>query len=102
MVTFDSVNTVWRNASFQGYADYMETPVFKNAMGELEPVAPKRRTVYMCSEAVWWRCHRSMVSDILKFRRWKVNHIMRIGKKTEHPYTGPAKTKGNRPTYEEN
>ncbi len=81
----DSVNTAWRNASFQGYADYMETPEFMNAMAELEAVASKRRTVYMCSEAVWWRCHRSMVSDILKFRGWKVNHIMGVGKETEHP-----------------
>ncbi len=96
----DSVNTAWRNASFQGYADYMETPVFKDAMGELEAVALKQRTVYMCSEAVWWRCHRSMVSDILKFRGWKVNHIMGVGKETEHPYTGPAKVKGNQLTYE--
>ena len=97
----DSVNTAWRNASFQGYADYMETPEFMNAMAELEAVASKRRTVYMCSEAVWWRCHRSMVSDILKFRGWKVNHIMGVGKETEHPYTGPAKIRGSRLSYEE-
>lgn len=97
----DSANTAWRNASFQGYADYMETPAFKNAMGELEAVASERRTAYMCSEAVWWRCHRSMVSDMLKVRGWKVNHIMGVGKETEHPYTGPAKIKGNRLTYRE-
>ncbi len=98
----DATKTAWRNASFQGYADYMETPDFKDAMDELEAVASTRRTVYMCSEAVWWRCHRSMVSDFLKIRGWQVNHIMGIGKETEHPYTGPAKIKENRLTYEEN
>lgn len=95
----DSVNTVWRNASFQGYADYMETSVFKNAVAELEAVASKQRTAYLCSEAVWWRCHRSMVSDILKFQGWNVNHIMGVGKETEHPYTGPANIKGGELTY---
>ncbi|HZJ18910.1 MAG TPA: DUF488 domain-containing protein [Pricia sp.] len=97
----DSVNTAWRNVSFQGYADYMETREFMVAMAKLEAAASKRRTAYMCSEAVWWRCHRSMVSDILKFQGWKVNHIMGVGKQTEHPYTGPAKIEGNRLIYQE-
>jgi uncharacterized protein (DUF488 family) len=51
----------------------------------------KQRTAYMCSEAVWWRCHRSMVSDYLKAKSWNVMHIMAIGKENEHPYTSPAK-----------
>ncbi|MDT7829472.1 DUF488 domain-containing protein [Pricia sp. S334] len=96
----NSKNTVWRNASFQGYADYMETPAFKDAISELETVASKRRTAYLCSEAVWWRCHRSMISDLLKYQGWEVNHIMGVGKETEHPYTGPANIKGKRLTYE--
>jgi len=99
-VKSDSKNTAWRNASFRGYADYMETAVFKEGLEELKKLAIKKRTAYMCSEAVWWRCHRSMVSDVLKFRGWKVNHIMGVGKETEHPYTGPAKIKGNRLSYE--
>lgn len=89
----DSKNTAWRNASFRGYADYMETDEFKNAITELEQLATDKRTAYMCSEAVWWRCHRSMVSDYLKVRGWKVMHIMDIGKSTEHPLTSPAHEK---------
>ncbi len=97
----DSVNTAWRNPSFQGYADYMETVAFKKAMTDLEAMASKHRTAYMCSEAVWWRCHRSLVSDFLIFMGWKVMHIMGVGKAEEHPYTSPAKIKGNQLTYEE-
>jgi uncharacterized protein (DUF488 family) len=62
----DSKNTAWRHPAFRGYADYMETDEFKNGIHALEKVAMQQRTAYMCSEAVWWRCHRSMVSDYLK------------------------------------
>jgi uncharacterized protein (DUF488 family) len=87
----DSKNTAWRHIAFRGYADYMETAAFKEGITELETFALKQRTAYMCSEAVWWRCHRSMVSDYLKVRGWKVMHIMGIGKDEEHPYTAPAR-----------
>ena len=87
----DSKNTAWRHIAFRGYADYMETAAFKEGIKELEKIAMKQRTAYMCSEAVWWRCHRSMVSDYLKVHGWKVMHIMTIGKEEEHPYTSPAK-----------
>jgi len=87
----DSKNTAWRHLAFRGYADYMETSAFKEGVKELEVVALKQRTAYMCSEAVWWRCHRSMVSDYLKVHGWKVIHIMGIGKGEEHPYTSPAR-----------
>ena len=60
-------------------------------MEKLEKIAIKQRTAYMCSEAVWWRCHRSLVSDYLKVRGWKVMHIMGIAKEDEHPYTPPAR-----------
>ena len=86
----DSKNTSWRHLAFRGYADYMETDDFKVGIKELEKIAVKQRTAYMCSEAVWWRCHRSMVSDYLKAGGWKVMHIMAIGKAEEHPYTAPA------------
>lgn len=86
----DSKNTTWRNDAFRGYADYMETGAFKEGIKELEGIASKDRTVCMCSEAVWWRCHRSMVSDILKVRGWEVLHIMGKGKETAHPFTAPA------------
>lgn len=86
-----SHNMGWRLAAFRGYADYMETPSFLQAIKKLEKLATKKRVAYMCSEAVWWRCHRSLVSDYLKLKGWKVMHIMAIGKAEVHPYTSPAK-----------
>ena len=97
----DSKNTSWRNTSFQAYADYMETDEFKNAVVELENIAVEAPTVYMCSEAVWWRCHRSMISDYLKVRNWNVQHIMGIGKSQEHPYTSPARIVNGEVVYTE-
>jgi uncharacterized protein (DUF488 family) len=86
----DSNNIGWRLASFRGYADYMESEPFKNGILELENIAYKARTAYMCSEALWWRCHRSLVSDYLKVHEWTVMHIMNTGKAQEHSYTSPA------------
>ena len=83
--------SAWRNTAFRGYADYMETEAFKAGVERLLKVAGKRRTAYMCSEAVWWRCHRSLISDYLKARGLLVMHIMDRGKAVEHPYTQPAK-----------
>ena len=96
-----SINTRWRNTAFRGYADYMDTSDFKKAMIELESVASKENTVYMCAEAVWWSCHRSLVSDYLKIRNWKVMHIMNIGKATEHPYTTAARIVNDELRYDE-
>ncbi len=96
----DSKNTTWRHLAFRGYADYMETSDFNEGIKELEELASKKRTAYMCSEAVWWRCHRSMVSDYLKVHGWKVMHIMAIGKEQEHPYTAPARIENGELTYE--
>lgn len=87
----DSKNTAWKNDAFRGYADYMETESFAKGIKELEKIALKNNTGYMCSEAVWWRCHRSLVSDYLKVNGWKVMHIMNFEKAEEHPYTAPAK-----------
>ena len=87
----DSINTAWRHPAFRGYADYMETFPFQKTIMKLENIASKKRTAYMCSEAVWWRCHRSLVSDYLKVNSWTVMHIMGIGKSMEHPYTSPAR-----------
>ena len=86
-----SVNTAWRNEAFRGYADYMQTEDFKKAIERLEGIALLEYTAYMCSEAVWWSCHRSLVSDYLKIKGWKVLHIMDVGKASEHPYTTPAR-----------
>jgi uncharacterized protein (DUF488 family) len=96
-----SVNTGWRSEAFRGYADYMQTEDFKNALDRLESFASKERTAYMCSEAVWWSCHRSLVSDQLKIKGWKVWHIMNMGKVTEHPYTKPARIIDGQLNYNE-
>lgn len=95
----DSVNKVWRHPSFRGYADYMETTGFKETVQDLEEIASEKRTVVMCSEAVWWSCHRAMVADYLKSNDWKVLHIMGPDKTTEHPYTKPAQLENGRLTY---
>lgn len=95
----DSKNSRWRNDSFRGYADYMETADFHKAITQLETIALSGPTAYMCSEAVWWRCHRSLVSDYLKAKGWAVLHIMAAGKEEEHPYTSPARIEGDRVFY---
>lgn len=87
----DSKNSRWNNSSFRGYADYMETEEFESAIKKLEDIASRQPTAYMCAEAVWWRCHRSLVSDFLKANGWKVQHIMAAGKSQEHSYTSPAR-----------
>lgn len=95
----DSNNTAWRLDSFRGYADYMETPAFAMGMAALQQLASQKRTAYMCSEAEWWRCHRSMVSDQLKCIGWRVLHILDIGSLQEHPYTKPAKIVNGQLSY---
>lgn len=97
----DSHNTGWRVEAFRGYADYMETEDFSKAVKELELFAAEKRTAYMCSEAVWWRCHRSLVSDYLKFNGWTVMHIMNVNKADEHPYTKPARIENGNLVYTE-
>ncbi len=87
----DSKNTRWNNTSFRAYADYMESKEFEMAIEKLELLAINQPTAYMCSEAVWWRCHRSMLSDYLKVRNWTVLHFMGTGKFKEHSFTAPAR-----------
>jgi uncharacterized protein (DUF488 family) len=95
----DSKNTVWRNDAFRGFADYMETDAFKKGIEQMQSLADKQRIAYMCSEAVWWRCHRSLISDYLKSIGWTVMHIMDIGKAEEHPYTSAARIVDGKLTY---
>jgi uncharacterized protein (DUF488 family) len=83
----DSTNTVWRSEAFRGYADYAETAAFETALADLTAVAAQMRTAYMCAEALWWRCHRAIISDQLKSNGWTVMHIMKTGQATEHPFT---------------
>jgi uncharacterized protein (DUF488 family) len=88
----ESKNTAWRNASFRGYADYMETDEFyKGVKRLLDLAADTGATVIMCAEAVWWRCHRSLISDYLKARGIEVMHILDANKTQPHPYTSAAR-----------
>ncbi|MEP6514409.1 MAG: DUF488 domain-containing protein [Parafilimonas sp.] len=87
----DSKNIAWKNEAYSGYADYMESETFKTEIVRLEEIALKQATAYMCSEAVWWRCHRSLVSDYLKYFDWLVLHIMGENKTEVHPYTSAAR-----------
>jgi uncharacterized protein (DUF488 family) len=105
----DSRNTAWRNSSFRGYADYMETEQFQKGVERLlafarsdglgsrrnehdgwEAVTPCP-TAIMCAEAVWWRCHRSLIADYLKARGVEVLHILGANKVDPHPYTSAAR-----------
>lgn len=95
----DTKNTAWRHAAFRGYADHMDTPEFKVGMVRLRELASNSNTAYMCSEAVWWRCHRSLISDLLKSEGWTVNHIMDVGTSKEHPYTAPARIVDGKLSY---
>jgi hypothetical protein len=96
----DSHNLLWRNASFRGYADYMETQPFRDGVDRLIKIARIGRAAIMCSEALWWRCHRSMISDELKAKGVRVLHIMGLQKIQEHPYTSVARLVDGRLSYE--
>ena len=87
----DSLNTTWRNASFRGYADYMETEEFRDGLDRLMSLAQTQRVAIMCAESVWWRCHRSMVSDALLAQGWRVLHIMSDGKLLWHHLTAASR-----------
>jgi uncharacterized protein (DUF488 family) len=94
-----SANTAWRHPAFRAYADYMETPPFGEAIARLISLARERRTAMMCAEAVWWRCHRSLIADYLKVRGWRVLHILEAGKVQEHPFTSAARIVGGELCY---
>jgi uncharacterized protein (DUF488 family) len=95
----DSINTGWRNDSFRGYADYMQTPEFDAALGELLRVSDGRQAAVMCAEAVPWRCHRSMIADALTARGVAVEHIMSPVKRNQHKMTSFARVEGTRVSY---
>lgn len=94
-----SRNTNWRNPSFRGYADHMEGREFLAGAERLLAIAAGTKTAYMCSEAVWWQCHRSMISDYLKSVDIEVNHIVSPTATKPHPYTQPARIVNGRLTY---
>lgn len=95
----DSVNTAWRNDSFRGYADYMQTSEFAAALDRLIELLAARTTAIMCAEAVPWRCHRSLVADALLVRDITVIDIMSATKSKEHTLTAWARVDGVRITY---
>jgi uncharacterized protein (DUF488 family) len=98
----DSRNLAWRNASFRGYADYMETEEFGEGIERLLSLAGDAGpTAIMCAEAVWWRCHRSMISDYLKARGIEVIHILATNKTEAHPYTSAARIVNRKLSYAE-
>jgi len=95
----DSINTAWQNASFRGYADYMQTPEFEKSLGRLIAVSEEHHTAIMCAEAVPWRCHRSLIADALAARGIGVEHILSAAKRMSHTYTPFARIEGHRVTY---
>jgi uncharacterized protein (DUF488 family) len=112
----DSPNTAWRNESFRAYADYMETDEYRAGVERLlglvnspvalsgnlrPPLAKARRVAIMCSEAVWWRCHRSLIADYLKNAGVAVEHILSPKKSEPHPYTTAARLVDGRLSYAE-
>ncbi len=94
-----SADSAWRNASFRGYAEHLQSEEFAHALGDLLALAEARATAMMCAEVLWWRCHRSMISDVLKLKGIEVLHIQDEQHLTRHPYTSPARLHGDVLSY---
>jgi uncharacterized protein (DUF488 family) len=94
-----SLNTAWRNKSFRAYADYMESDDFLTGVKDLLERASEKRTAIMCAEAVWWRCHRSLISDYLKVNGIEVIHIIDATHNEPHPYTSAARIVDGKLSY---
>jgi hypothetical protein len=95
----DSPNTGWKNASFQGYADYMLTPEFEHSLQQLIEHAKGERAALLCAEAVPWRCHRSLIADALTVRGIRVEHILTAKRTQPHVLREFARVEGMRITY---
>jgi uncharacterized protein (DUF488 family) len=95
----DSINSAWRNDSFRGYADYMQTPAFAENIDSLLATSADTRTVIMCAEALPWRCHRSLIADALLARGVTAEHIMSKTQRKPHTFTPFARTEGTRVFY---
>jgi uncharacterized protein (DUF488 family) len=94
-----SINTGWQNASFRGFADYMQTSDFTAALERLLVLAHEATTAIMCAEAVPWRCHRSLIGDALLVRGVEVHHILSLKSMQVHQLTPMAKVEGHAITY---
>jgi len=97
-----SVNSAWKNLSFRGYADHMQTLEFKMSIERLIEIAKEKQIVVMCAEAVPWRCHRSLIGDVLLIHDIQVIDIMTEKVSKPHKMTSFAKVEGNVITYPEN
>jgi uncharacterized protein (DUF488 family) len=95
----DSINMGWRNVSFRGYADYMQTAEFEQSLEELIQLAKQERIAIMCAEAVPWRCHRSLIADALLVRGIRAEDITSPTRRTLHTLTPFAKVRGDTITY---
>jgi uncharacterized protein (DUF488 family) len=94
----DSRNTAWRHSGFRGYADYIETSAFEEALDALVAWSG-RPTALMCAEAVWWQCHRRLIADALTARHIDVRHIMSAGPESPHELTEFARVTSGRVSY---
>jgi len=95
----DSMNTGWHNASFRGFADYMQTPAFEKALEKLQKLADQKPTAIMCAEAVPWRCHRSLIADALIARGYQVRDIMSATSAKSHALMPMARVHYQHVTY---
>ena len=95
----DSLNTGWRHAAFRAYADHMLTDEFADGMFELLMLANGARTVMMCAEVLWWRCHRRLIADALVVLGVPVVHLINEGKQEAHQLAPPARLVNGRLTY---
>jgi uncharacterized protein (DUF488 family) len=95
----DSLNAGWRNSSFRGFADYMQTEEFEKSLERLIQLANRQQVALMCAEAVPWRCHRFLVADALKVRDINVEHIMSLKQRQPHEITPWACVDGTQITY---
>jgi uncharacterized protein (DUF488 family) len=96
----ESPNTAWRSPAFRGYADYLHTEPFAESLADLLSMALGIRTAVMCAEAVWWRCHRGLIADVLRWLGFEVLHILGPQSLQPHPYTAAASLVNGRLSYE--
>jgi uncharacterized protein (DUF488 family) len=96
----ESPHVAWKVAAFRSYADYADTPEFAAGLAELISIAGVHRTAIMCSEGLWWRCHRRIISDHLTVRGWSVRHILPDGKIVDHQLPDFASIRAGRLLYD--
>jgi len=95
-----SAHTGWKVAAFRNYADYTDTPEFAAALAQLEAIAARAPTAFMCAEALWWRCHRRLIADQLLLRGWEVLHVAAGGKPSPHRLPDFARVAEGRIIYD--